>query len=118
MNDLQATTNLLESRIDKLTAALVKNYEKKYPTMYGQLTFEVRLGTKYYKIIEVVHAHSNSLGPSRSVHAFVSKQTGAMYKPASYSSPAKGVRYNLLDDTSFEDCIHDADYGGGYLYMR
>ena len=33
---------------------------------------------------------------SRSVHAFIDKKTGEVYKPASFKAPAKHVRYNLL----------------------
>jgi len=102
--------------MDGLIQALVRNYEKQYPGNYGYLAFEIKRGTKYYKIIEV--ANANETRPSRSVHAFVSRQTGAVYKPASWQAPAAHVRYNLLDDTSYEVCIHNADYAGSYLYMR
>jgi hypothetical protein len=27
------------------------------------------------------------------------------------------VRYNLLDDVSYEQCLKNADWAGGYLYM-
>ena len=55
---------------------------------------------------------------SRSVHAFVDKKTGDVYKPASFKAPAKIVRYNLLRIESREQCYQRADWAGGYLYVR
>ena len=33
-----------------------------------------------------------------SVHAFIDQKTGDVFKPASFKAPAKGVRYNVLQD--------------------
>jgi len=55
---------------------------------------------------------------SRSVHAFVDRMTGEVYKSASWKSPAKGVRYNLLIISSREECMMRADWSGSYLYVR
>jgi len=55
---------------------------------------------------------------STSVSAFVDKETGEVYKPASFKAPAKGVRFNLLDKNSREECYRRADWAGGYLYAR
>lgn len=80
-------------------------------------TYEYRIGfdveetRKYYKIVK------NQSG-SNSVHAFVDKETGAVYKPASWRAPAKGARFNLLDTNSREECYRRADWSGGYLYLR
>ena len=57
-------------------------------------------------------------GSHRSIHAFIDKNTGDVLKPASTKAPAKGVRYNLLDDNSREECFKRADWAGGYLYAR
>ena len=57
-------------------------------------------------------------GGSESVHAFVDKKTGEVYKPASFKAPAKIVRYNLLMIESREECFARADWAGGYLYVR
>ena len=53
-----------------------------------------------------------------SIHAFIDRQSGSVYKPASWKAPAKHVRYNLLDDVSYETCLHNADWAGSYLYMN
>jgi hypothetical protein len=55
---------------------------------------------------------------SRSVHAFVDKKTGEVYKPASFKSPAKHVRFNLLMEKSREFLFENCDWAGGYLYMN
>ena len=68
-------------------------------------------GRKYYKLI-----HKD--GISRSVHCFIDKSNGNVYKSASWKAPAKGVRYNLLDDNSRELCYSKCDPFGGYLYQR
>ena len=113
---LKETTRTIEDRIDDLISKLIRSFEKAYPGRYGDMTFEINKGNKYYKIMEV----TSSMGcvTSRSVHAFVSRQTGAVYKPAGWKSPAKHVRYSLLDDASYANCLERADWAGGYLYIR
>ena len=75
-----------------------------------KVSFIFETGRKYHKILEI-----DSRG-DRSTHAFVDKETGDVFKPASYKSPAKGVRYNLLDEQSRNDCLKYAEWTGGYLY--
>jgi hypothetical protein len=79
------------------------------------------------KYIKIVMQEFDDMGPSPSlkyrdgsVHAFVDKKTGDVYKPAGYNKPAKHVRYNIMnwDHRKFllnPKCI---DWAGGYLYMR
>ena len=74
--------------------------------------FYIESGRKYHKLIMETGAGS------RSVHAFVDKKTGEVYKPASFKAPAKIVRYNLLMIESREECFARADWAGGYLYVR
>jgi hypothetical protein len=72
-----------------------------------EFTFES--GRKYHKII------MNANG-QRSVHAFVDKKTGEIYKSASFKSPAKGVRYDLRLIEQREWLFENADWSGQYLY--
>ena len=51
--------------------------------------FVVESGRKYHKIVQT------DKSGSQSVHAFVDKKTGELYKAASFKAPAKGVRYDL-----------------------
>jgi hypothetical protein len=73
--------------------------------------FTVESGRKYHKIMM-------SANGSRSVHAFVDKKTGEVYKPASIKSPAKGVRYDLRLIEQREWLLENADWSGSYLYAR
>ena len=68
-------------------------------------------GKKYAKIV-----HITNPGGQKSCHAFVDMNDGSVYKSASWSAPAKGVRFNLMDDKSREEMYRRADYAGGYLY--
>jgi hypothetical protein len=73
--------------------------------------FYPETGRKYHKII------MNANG-SRSVHAFVDKKTGQVYKSASWKAPAKGVRYDLRIIEQREWLLQHADWAGSYLYAR
>jgi hypothetical protein len=73
--------------------------------------FYPETGRKYHKII------MNANG-SRSVHAFVDKKTGGVFKSASWRSPAKGERFNLLLIKDREWLLENADWTSGYLYKR
>ena len=73
--------------------------------------FYPETGRKYHKII------MNANG-SKSVHAFVDKKTGEVYKSASWKAPAKGVRYDLRIINQREWLLQHADWAGGYLYAR
>ena len=73
--------------------------------------FYPETGKKYHKIV------MNAAG-SRSVHAFVDKKTGELYKSASWKSPAKGVRFDLRLIEQREWLLQHADWAGGYLYRR
>ena len=84
--------------------------------------FVVKTGRKYYKVMQQEFDTFRDRNEYRegSVHAFVDKNTGEVYKPASYNSPAKHVRYDLriINDRVK---LHDPRYtgwAGGYLYMR
>ena len=65
---------------------------------------------KYWRITKTEY------GDQRSVHAFVDPATGDVYKAAGWKSPAKGVRYNLLDQASYEAMMARLDPFGAYLY--
>jgi hypothetical protein len=69
-------------------------------------------GRKYHKVF--MH-----IGDRRdSIHAFIDKKTGSVYKPASIKAPAKGVRYDLRLIKDREWLLENADWAGGYLYAR
>ena len=111
----QDARNTIELNIRKYTLmlcdALVDNFKQSHPNS-DPYTFSVESGRKYHKIVMETESQS------RSVHAFVDKKTGEVYKPASFKAPAKIVRYNLLSIKSREECFERADWAGGYLYIR
>ena len=80
----------------------------------GQCGYEFypETGRKYHKLIMETNTGS------RSVHAFVDKKTGELYKAASFKAPAKGVRYDLRLIEQREWLLEHADWAGGYLYAR
>tara|TARA_B100002019_G_scaffold190077_1_gene164326 strand:- start:383 stop:820 length:438 start_codon:yes stop_codon:yes gene_type:complete len=71
--------------------------------------FYPETGRKYHKIIMDADG-------SRSVHAFVDKKTGEVYKAASFKGPAKHVRFNLCIISDREWLLEHADWAGAYLY--
>jgi hypothetical protein len=73
--------------------------------------FYPETGRKYHKIIM-------SANGSRSVHAFIDKKTGEVYKSASWKAPAKGVRYDLRLIKDREWLLENADWAGSYLYAK
>ena len=79
--------------------------------------FVIESGRKYHKIIMVID-NGPDRSPSRSVHAFVDKKTGEVYKSATWKSPAKGVRYDLRIIEQREWLLQNASWCGGYLYAR
>ena len=76
------------------------------------IDYVIESGKKYHKVVMV------DAGSSRSVHAFVDKNTGEVYKSASWKSPAKGVRYDLRLIADREYLLKNADWSGGYLYAK
>ena len=76
------------------------------------IDYTVETGKKYHKVIFV------SGGGSRSVHCFIDKNTGEVYKSATWKSPAKGVRYDLRLIKDREYLLENADWSGGYLYAK
>jgi transposase len=113
MTTLSANTKLIEDRIQELCETLQEKFCKQYNSLTA---YEVKRGVKYYKIIHVCNPGTKYEG--RSVHAFVARQTGTIYKPASWQAPAKHARYQLLDDQSFATCLEHADWAGSYLYLK
>jgi hypothetical protein len=73
--------------------------------------FTFESGRKYHKVI------MNANG-SRSVHCFIDKKTGSVLKSASWQSPAKGQRCNLLIIEEREWAFENADWSGSWLYLR
>ena len=84
------------------------------------MKFRIKEGRRYYKIVQFEFDERLQKYRDSSVHSFVDKNTGEVYMAASWSQPAKHVRFdlriikerNLLHDPSF------VTWTSGYLYMR
>ena len=86
------------------------------------MKFRIQKGKKYYKIIQQDFDTFRDRNEYRDggVHAFVDKKTGEIYKPASWKSPAKYVRYDMrvIREREFVLDPMNCGWAGGYLYMR
>ncbi len=111
----QDARNDIQLNVRKWTLMLCDALELDFKTNHPNsdpYTFSVESGRKYHKIVMETESQS------RSVHAFVDKKTGEVYKPASFKAPAKIVRFNLCIMSDREWLLENADWAGGYLYMR
>ena len=81
-------------------------------SVYTQL--EMEIGRKYIKVWDYLVGDEGRIR-GRSCWMFVDKNTGEVYKPASYKAPAKGVRYLI---TQLADNPDICDPYGSFLYLR
>ena len=92
----------------------------------NMMKFEIREGKKYYKIVQVefeTWEGSKYYNQYRdaSVHAFVDKNNGNVYKPASWKAPhTKHVRFTFQKPEDLKFLLNSkcVDWAGGYLYLR
>jgi len=94
-----------------LCDALQQNYQRSHPNGRNY-SYALVSGRKYHKVMQCVD------GQTESVHAFIDRKTGEVYKAASYKAPAKGVRFNLLIIQEREFVLENCDWAGGYLYRN
>ena len=114
----------LDQKIEKWVwhycRTLEENYQLRYPDSSNPITFKMEFGRKYIKVIQQSWGDNVGNYVNDDVHAFVDKKTGEVYKPASWKSPAKIVRYDLRiisDRQRLHNPIY-TDWAGGYLYLR
>ena len=89
------------------------------------MKFKVYTGKRYYKIVQQefeTWEKSKYYGQYRdsSVHSFVDKETGDVFKAASWSAPAKHIRFSFqnVEDLKFLLNPDNVGWAGGYLYLR
>jgi hypothetical protein len=105
----QDARNTIQLNVTKWTLMLCDALKDDAPDGYQYI---IESGNKYHKIVMI------DCGGSRSVHAFVDKKTGEVYKSASWKAPAKGVRYDLRIIEQREWLLENADWASGYLYAK
>ena len=101
--DFAYDAKVIEKNVIKLSEYIKADYQRK--DYSSPINVEIKRGNKYWKIIT-----------DNSVHCFVDKIQGHVYKPASWNKPAAIPRYNLL--VNAQDCFNNCDWSGGYLYLR
>ena len=113
----------LDQKIEKWVwhycRSLEQNYQQSYPNSSSDKTFKMKLGKKYWKVVQS-DIDANGKEWAGGVHAFVDRNTGEVYNPASYKSPAKHVRYDLrlIKDRANLHNPNFTDWAGGHLYLR
>ena len=145
----QTNRTFIKSYIEEYAKAITENYRRYHiNTLNGNLhgnypeyareqldaiengtanlmKFKVYTGKRYYKIVQQefeTWEKSRYYGQYRdsSVHCFVDKETGDAYKPASWSAPAKHIRFTFqnVDHLKFLLNPDNVGWAGGYLYIR
>ena len=114
-NRFPENTKYYQERIDEINNGTANLYKFTYTT-----------GKKFHKVYFLQYEEANDYYNRKagytagSVHCFVDKQTGEVYKPASWKAPAKHVRYDLrlIKDREFLHNPKNVSWSGGHLYMR
>jgi len=106
----QDARNTIQLNVVKYGLMLCDALTQVAPDGYG---YELNSsGRKYHKIFMTINGRRDS------IHAFIDKKTGEVYKPSSLKAPAKGVRYDLRLIKDREWLLENADWAGSYLYAR
>ena len=114
-NRFPENTKYYQDRIDEINNGNANLYK-----------FDYQVGKKYIKVFNLQYEEANDYygrkGGYRagSVTAFIDKQTGQVYKPASWKAPAKHVRFDLrlIQDREFLFNPNNISWAGSHLYMR
>ena len=88
--------------------------------------WDYKVGKKFIKVFNLQYQDANEYYNRKagyragSVTAFIDKNTGEVYKPASWKAPAKNVRFDLriIREREFLLNPKNCDWAGGHLYMR
>ena len=130
--------NFRQYSIDSMTRNLDEKRNPEYKSYYQEqldaindgtanlYKFDYQVGKKYIKVfnlqyLEACDYYNRPAGYRQgSVTAFIDKNTGEVYKPASWKAPAKHVRFDLriIKEREFLHNPKNTDWAGGHLYMR
>ena len=114
-NRFPENTKYYQDRIDEINNGTANLYK-----------FVFKTGKKFHKVYFLEYQDANEYYGTKagyksgSVHCFVDKQTGEVYKPASWKAPAKIVRFDLrlIQDREFLFNPNNISWSGGHLYLR
>ena len=132
-NFKQHSINSYKRNIDNPTT-LTEGYKSYYEEQLQKIEdgtanlykFVFKTGKKFHKVYFLEYQDANEYYGTKagyksgSVHCFVDKNTGEVYKPASWKAPAKIVRYDLrlIQDREFLFNPNNISWAGGHLYLR
>ena len=114
-NELDKTMFLTEALIEVLNNQWKVDALESSRSVYTQL--EIEVGRKYIKVWSYLVSECFALKErvnGRSCFMFVDKNTGAVYKPASYKAPAKHIRFMI---NQLADNPEIVDPYGSFLYI-
>ncbi len=109
-----------EYKTEYLTECLTEslNYRSKVDSIESghvhSYFFKHDVAKKYIKVWRY-DVYNGEVREGRSIFMFIDKETGAVYKPANYKAPAKGIRFYI---DSLVDTPEVVDPYGSFLYRR
>ena len=117
LNQEQLVEKQTQLYCNKLVLAMKQWHQQNGMPAEWETKYIYETGRKYFKVIRVGDEYKSN-DEHRCVEAFIDRQTGDIFKPASWRKPAKGVRFNLLDQDSLFELFENLDPFGGHLYKR
>ena len=114
-NRFPENTKYYQDRVDEINNGTANLYKFTYTT-----------GKKFHKVYFLEYQDANEYYNRKagytagSVHCFIDKKTGEVYKAASWKAPAKIVRYDLrlIGDREFLFNPNNISWAGSHLYLR
>ncbi len=116
----------VERYVDEYCKALTENY--KQDTMRSHERSIMKgdnaeyHGERFFKVVRETFDTFRARNEWRdtTVHAFVDRVTGEVYKPAGWKAPAKHVRFDMriIEHREFLHNPKNVGWAGGYLYLR
>ena len=128
-NFKQYSINSYKRNIDNPTS-ITEGYKSYYQQQLEEIEngtanlykFDYKVGKKFIKVFNLQYDtfRGRNQYKAGSVTAFIDKNTGEVYKPASWKAPAKHVRFDLRIIREREYLLNpkNCDWAGGHLYMR
>ena len=128
-NFKQYSINSYKRNIDNPTS-VTEGYKSYYQEQLEKIEngtanlykWDYKVGKKFIKVFNLQYDTFRGRNEYKagSVTAFIDKNTGEVYKPASWKAPAKHVRFDLriIREREFLLNPKNCDWAGGHLYMR
>ena len=128
-NFKQYSINSYKRNIDNPTS-ITEGYKSYYQEQLEKIEngtanlykWDYKVGKKFIKVFNLQYDtfRGRNQYKAGSVTAFIDKNTGEVYKPASWKAPAKIVRFNLLiiAERNYLLNPNNCDWAGGHLYLR